>query len=281
MKTSLWLSVDPLAEKYPNIGVYTYCANNPINAIDPDGRLVLFINGMWGRGTGASDGGTAKHWGQDWILSAQKAIGDYNARFYDGSSDWTGKTGGMSRVSWNMDPVNRYSSGYSQGKKDAANIVNSLERGSNGEITESIKVVTSSMGAAYSRGMTAAINDYVTDQNNIIDKFNNSLSKNKAGNYVEPSKVKQRLNVSIEFTVDLDAFQAKKVGADPNSQSNYFMKADGWESNFIGGNNVPGSTEIGSSNMKHHHPSWAPAGDLPKSTSNPTSSKKPIENPTN
>ncbi len=35
---SIWASVDPLAEKYPNIGGYTYCANNPIIYIDPDGR---------------------------------------------------------------------------------------------------------------------------------------------------------------------------------------------------------------------------------------------------
>ncbi len=37
-RTSLWLSVDPLAEKYPNFGSYVYCYNNPIVFIDPDGR---------------------------------------------------------------------------------------------------------------------------------------------------------------------------------------------------------------------------------------------------
>ncbi|MFV0531045.1 MAG: RHS repeat domain-containing protein [Flavobacteriales bacterium] len=37
-RISLWLSVDPLAEKYPNISPYAYVANNPINYIDPDGR---------------------------------------------------------------------------------------------------------------------------------------------------------------------------------------------------------------------------------------------------
>nr|WP_294931141.1 RHS repeat-associated core domain-containing protein [uncultured Flavobacterium sp.] len=38
MKTSLWLSVDPLTEEQPNKGSYQFCSNNPINLIDPDGR---------------------------------------------------------------------------------------------------------------------------------------------------------------------------------------------------------------------------------------------------
>ncbi|MBB1140699.1 RHS repeat-associated core domain-containing protein [Myroides sp. WP-1] len=41
--TSIFLSVDPLAEKYPNINPYTYVANNPINAIDPDGRKIIYV----------------------------------------------------------------------------------------------------------------------------------------------------------------------------------------------------------------------------------------------
>lgn len=39
-RTSVWASVDPLAEKYPNIGSYVYCADNPIKFIDPDGRKI-------------------------------------------------------------------------------------------------------------------------------------------------------------------------------------------------------------------------------------------------
>ncbi|MES2141131.1 MAG: RHS repeat-associated core domain-containing protein [Bacteroidota bacterium] len=36
-----WLSLDPLQARYPSISPYAYCANNPIAAIDPDGRAVV------------------------------------------------------------------------------------------------------------------------------------------------------------------------------------------------------------------------------------------------
>jgi RHS repeat-associated protein len=37
-RTSVWLSVDPLAEKKPFMSSYIYCLNNPLRYIDPDGR---------------------------------------------------------------------------------------------------------------------------------------------------------------------------------------------------------------------------------------------------
>jgi hypothetical protein len=40
---SVWLSVDPLAEKYPSYSPYTFCLNNPVIYTDPDGRDVVSI----------------------------------------------------------------------------------------------------------------------------------------------------------------------------------------------------------------------------------------------
>ncbi|MCQ2294587.1 MAG: hypothetical protein MJZ67_02940 [Bacteroidales bacterium] len=34
---TIWLSVDPKADKYPGISPYTYCAWNPVKLVDPDG----------------------------------------------------------------------------------------------------------------------------------------------------------------------------------------------------------------------------------------------------
>ena len=38
---AIWLSVDPLSNKYPHISPYAYCGNNPIKFVDPDGRFPL------------------------------------------------------------------------------------------------------------------------------------------------------------------------------------------------------------------------------------------------
>ncbi len=38
---SRWLSLDPLASKYPSLSPYQFCANNPILFIDPDGKRII------------------------------------------------------------------------------------------------------------------------------------------------------------------------------------------------------------------------------------------------
>ena len=47
---TMWLSVDPMADKYPGISPYAYCAWNPVKYIDPDGDsvAVLLVNGRIG-----------------------------------------------------------------------------------------------------------------------------------------------------------------------------------------------------------------------------------------
>ena len=36
----IWLSVDPMAAKYPSLSPYTYCANNPVKLVDPNGEEI-------------------------------------------------------------------------------------------------------------------------------------------------------------------------------------------------------------------------------------------------
>jgi RHS repeat-associated protein len=37
---SVWLSVDPMAHKYPSMSAYMYCAGNPVMLVDPDGMII-------------------------------------------------------------------------------------------------------------------------------------------------------------------------------------------------------------------------------------------------
>ncbi len=37
---SIWLSVDPMSDKYPSLSPYVYCADNPVKLTDPDGRWI-------------------------------------------------------------------------------------------------------------------------------------------------------------------------------------------------------------------------------------------------
>lgn len=53
-----WLKLDPLAGKYPGISPYAFALNTPVQAKDPDGKVVIFINGQH-----AGSGGTAAYWG--------------------------------------------------------------------------------------------------------------------------------------------------------------------------------------------------------------------------
>ena len=43
--TARWDRMDPLSEKYYSTSPYAYCANNPVNANDPDGRAINWLLG--------------------------------------------------------------------------------------------------------------------------------------------------------------------------------------------------------------------------------------------
>ncbi|MBQ4421401.1 MAG: hypothetical protein II878_07655, partial [Bacteroidales bacterium] len=40
---SIWNSTDPMADKYPSLTPYSYCANNPVKLIDPNGEEIWIV----------------------------------------------------------------------------------------------------------------------------------------------------------------------------------------------------------------------------------------------
>lgn len=147
-----WLSRDPLAGKYPSVAPYVFAMDRPTEAIDPDGRVILFINGQH-NGTG----GRKEYWGgyDEW---ARIAIGDKSTRYIDGAlGGWgDGKNSTLvaaERFSYlgvknksNISMALRIAQGKIQGYNDAEDIIKNLGDG------ETIKIVSHSMGTAYARG---------------------------------------------------------------------------------------------------------------------------------
>lgn len=72
-------TMDPLAEKYYSISPYAYCANNPVNAIDPDGRSIYML--FYTTGNGENDDNMFK-------VAAETRMRDImNGKGYDSSKD--------------------------------------------------------------------------------------------------------------------------------------------------------------------------------------------------
>jgi len=203
-----WLSVDPLQIKYPFSSPFAFVLNTPIQAKDPDGELVIFINGQH------SGIAYKPYWGgfDDKVM---QRIGDKKSRYYDGAlGGWENTVSNLNtriplrQNSSNLNSGLRYTEGYLEGKKDAADIIAKLQKDANGNIIESIKIVTHSMGGTYAKGLTQALTDYVT-QNNISAADKLSIGEDAGGNkyYAKPI-----IGFKIEFEVDFAPFQ-------PNMQS--------------------------------------------------------------
>ena len=155
-----WLSRDPLAEKYPNASPYNFALNNPVAAIDPDGKLVIFVNGYrlaapvanvireFKRDDKITRTDVHEYWsGVD--KKFMDRMGDHNSIYADGDAPTlTAKN----QSSFNA----RMAHGQKAGKDLIAKINSSevvLQKNDAGEVIESIKLVTHSMGYAYSLGM--------------------------------------------------------------------------------------------------------------------------------
>ncbi len=169
-----WLSLDAFASSYPSISPYTFALNTPIQAVDPDGNVVIFVNGLHG----GSVGGKPDYWRKGKLVNISKTwwkgvyrkeytnefdkkimshVGDDIARYYDGALGG----GNLWRNNRSWSSQIRREEGRLAGVRDAADIIANLERNSDGEIIETIKIVTHSMGSAYGEGLASAILDYI------------------------------------------------------------------------------------------------------------------------
>jgi len=149
-----FLSIDPLASKYPSLSPYAYVANNPVNAFDPDGRLIIFINGQNRNNAGMS------YWRKSGFdVAVMNHTNDFNPMYRDGSLGGWRNTLSNSYGNSNLDPSNRYDAGYDQAMEDFNMITAKLAP------EETIKIITHSMGSMYGRGYVAALKKLINSSN--------------------------------------------------------------------------------------------------------------------
>jgi len=81
-----FLSLDPLAIKYPSLSAYNYVAGNPVIYIDPDGKEVEIVWVSWGWGDSKFGHVALNLTGRDVVkTSATDAQGISGNRYYPGS----------------------------------------------------------------------------------------------------------------------------------------------------------------------------------------------------
>jgi RHS repeat-associated protein len=174
-RVARWLSLDPLAEKYPSDSPYEFALSTPIQAVDSDGKVVVFINGNH-----FGDGGRAQYWrtykrelagyGQrgthDFPIyrnvetyafdkEVMQQFNDFKAIYRDGACGGWAPLNGMSAQG-------RRNEGYWQAGRDAKALLENLDAG------ETIKIVSHSMGGAYAKGYVSGLVAYM-EEHNITD----------------------------------------------------------------------------------------------------------------
>ena len=132
-RTSVWQSVDAMAEKYPALSPYVYTGNNPLNAVDPNGNDIIFINGYIGFGSPPAG---KEYWSSNFVTGAKNYFNDRSAKFtnYEPSKFSTAserKAAGIAYAKSNLEDLTK---GMSKDK-------------------DSFKLVTHSMGAAFGEGI--------------------------------------------------------------------------------------------------------------------------------
>ena len=157
-----WGVVDPAADVVEMSSPYVYSLNNPINYIDIDGELPIFING---RVSSDSERGSKSYWNAQ-LLETIKGSGIANPggerHFVDGDRGMiSGRNSNFpSRISngGGMEAGARKVAGGIAAKADFEKILSLLERDpESGKIIEKIQIYTHSRGAAFGEGYTASL----------------------------------------------------------------------------------------------------------------------------
>ena len=75
---SVWLSGDPMSDKYPSLSTYVYCADNPVKCVDPNGEEIYVGDNYYYRNGHLYDKLTGKVFTPDANSFEAKALNSLN-----------------------------------------------------------------------------------------------------------------------------------------------------------------------------------------------------------
>ncbi len=168
-KWSIWLSVDPYANIYPASSPYFYVNNNPINAVDINGRYIIFIGGLrttkgnadqqrWIGGYKIHSTDVYEYWSKDKNTFGrtdvniagyyQNKYNDNNVGFTSGSSHWN------SQASQRMEEGRQKAKHFHKMVQDGTIVLAD---------DETIKIISHSQGGAHASGFAEELRKYVDE----------------------------------------------------------------------------------------------------------------------
>jgi RHS repeat-associated protein len=233
-----WLAVDPLSGKYPNLSPYNFVANMPICAIDPDGKLIIFVNGYR----------PEKTQGEIMSFGDRKVFKDDKYKYWGGMDDKFKQRIGDNNAIYADASEPAFSSAdarYEIGKEQGMDILDKIKNGEivlakddAGKVIETIKIVAHSQGAAAAAGQA----EVLTNAGYNVEVIYNIAPK-------QPGDIKTPEGVGriVQYGSDKDwiAPQSNMPGVDesvkmPNNGNNghiggHLLKNMGWIFDIIKG----------------------------------------------
>ena len=147
-----WDRMDPLCEKYYSFSPYAYCENDPINSIDPDGRigLKLLLKGAYKVGKTVAKNGLSSLAKSTTYATAFKDVVDDAKTVFDSDASTLDRTvAGLSLLSEVVSPVSLKET--EKAVEKAGNVLNKAVLGKT-KISTEVKHVKGQIGSKTGRG---------------------------------------------------------------------------------------------------------------------------------